>query len=279
MAEPASGGEPEACPVCAGEGTAWFEKRGHLLFRCTRCDTGYLPRSAQPDDPSVLYSSAYFEGETEHGYPTYRRDVELARRNFAQRLAWIERLHPPGRVLDVGAAYGYFLEAARTRGWQAEGVEIAPDCAAEAERTSGAKVVAGDFMEVPLESGFDVITMFDVLEHIADPMGALRRAHELLAPGGLVVVETGDWQSTWARALGARWYFFDPPQHVVYFSAESLERAMRRAGFTGAIRHARLGRRVSFANVAFKLLGGRAPELPGSAYLNFGDGLIVAATR
>jgi SAM-dependent methyltransferase len=257
-----------------------LEKAGYRLYACERCGTGYLPRESVPGDLASLYSNGYFEGAGEHGYPTYRREGALLAKNFHRRLDWIEARQAPGRLLEVGAAYGFFLAAARSRGWDASGVEIAPECAAEAARSSGARVVAADFLEAPLEGSFDVVCMFDVIEHLKDPLSALRRARDLLDENGLVVLETGDRASPWARLLGRRWYFIDPPQHLVYFSAESLRWTLRRAGFSGEIHSARLGRRVSFANVTFKLLGprgARLPRLPGSAYLNFGDALLVAA--
>ena len=98
----------------------------------------------------------------------------------------------------------------------------------------------------------------------------------------MVVVETGDRGTRWARFLGRRWYFIDPPQHLVYFSAASLEWTLRAAGFSGPVHVTRPGRRVSMANLVFKVLRGRAaslPRMPGSVYWDFGDGLMVASQR
>jgi SAM-dependent methyltransferase len=281
MAEARAASAAEACVACGGPGRPWLEKRGFRLLECEACGLGYLSPAPLPEELAALYSSEYFQGGSEHGYPSYLRDRELARRNFDQRLDWIEGLRAPGRLLEVGAAYGFFLAAARRRGWDAMGVEIAPECAAEAERLCGARVVAGEFLQVPLSGPFDVVCMFDVIEHLPDPLAALRRARELLADEGLLVLETGDRASAWARLLGRRWYFIDPPQHVVYFDPASLAATLRRAGFGGPLRTRRLGRRVSLANIAFKALGRRAARserLPGSLYLNFGDALLVAVS-
>jgi SAM-dependent methyltransferase len=280
-----------ACPVCpAGSGSPWLLKDGHPILRCDSCGSGFLPQHAVPRDLEDLYSEEYFHGERPTGYPSYLADAGLLARNFRKRVAWIESLHPPGRLLEIGAAYGLFLQQARARGWNAMGVEMAADCAAAASQLAGVPVVAGDFLAASLPSGFDVIAMFDVIEHMRDPIACIERARSLLAPDGLLVIETGDIASPWARLLGARWYFLDPPQHLVYFSAASLEHAIRRCGFAGAVRIRRLGRWVSLANIAFKLTrqapGTRAADalaalarrrLPGAVYLNFGDGMLVAA--
>jgi SAM-dependent methyltransferase len=245
-----------------------------------------------PSDLERLYSTSYFEGGQTTGYPSYLKDHAIIAANFRDRLTWISALRPPGRrLLDVGAAYGIFVQAARESGWDAEGVEIAPDCAEQAARISGGRVTAGDFVSAPLSGRFDVIVMLDVLEHLRDPLACVKRAHELLTPGGLLVIESGNHASPWARLLGARWYFFDPPQHLYYFSRAGLTWLLARAGFTEPPRFASMGRRVSMTNVAFKLakelperyrergLAAARTRLPGYLYLNFGDCMLVGARR
>ncbi len=280
------------CTLCGGPAQPWRRRRGFTVLRCTSCDAGFVPPPAIPDDLEALYARGYFDGEHATGYPGYVADRALLERNFDERVAWIERLDPPGRrLLDVGAAYGFCVAAATQRGWDAEGLDLAEDCAEQAERLSGARVRRGDFLTADVGGPFDVVTFFDVLEHFRDPCASLRRARTLLAPGGLVVVETGDHRAPWARCLGNRWYFLDPPQHVVYFSAGSLREHLARAGF-GDVRLSRPGRRVSLGNVLFKaaalLPDGSARRqlverarrgVPGSVYLSFGDGMLVGARR
>ncbi|HEX4339614.1 MAG TPA: class I SAM-dependent methyltransferase [Polyangiaceae bacterium] len=292
LAGAARTGDDSRCGLCGGPGRPFFVKRGIDVLRCERCHNAYVPSFAIPEDLESIYSQAYFEGGEATGYPGYLADRELLVQNFVERLEFIEGARPPGRrLLDVGAAYGFFLKAARERGWDASGVEIAPDCALEAARISGASVACGDFVKVPLTGPYDVIVMLDVIEHLRDPAAAIARAFELLAPGGLFVVETGDLRAPWARLLGRRWYFFDPPAHLFYFSRSGLESLLRDAGFDADIRVKRAGRRVSAANVFFKLAAAaRGPvrrlltrasqrSVPGSVYLNFGDGMLVAARK
>jgi SAM-dependent methyltransferase len=260
------------------------------LQRCAACDTRFLAPADVPADLESLYTAEYFAGGVATGYPTYQQDAPMLERNFAERVRRIAGWRAPGRILDVGAAYGYFVKAARAAGWQATGVELAPEVASEAARIARAEILAGDFLTVPLEPGFDVITLFDVIEHVRDPLAWLVRARELLAPGGLLVVETGDAASAWARLLGRRWYFLDPPQHLWYFTGASLEALLARAGFRTPPRRWRSGRWVSLANIAFKLVRLAPPSplrsfvlefartrLGGKVYLRFGDTLLVAA--
>jgi SAM-dependent methyltransferase len=281
------------CRLCGSASVVgWREKRGFPIARCAVCGNAFVPDAAVPPDVESLYGPAYFAGEAETGYPTYLRDAPVLERNFALRLAWLESQRAPGRLLDVGAAYGLCLKVARERGWRAMGVEISPACAAAAERLAGVPVAAGDFLAVDLPGPFDVITMFDVLEHFRDPGACVARALDLLAPGGALVIETGDLASPWARLLGRAWYFLDPPQHLSYFTAPGLARFLARRGFAPDVRLRRPGRWVSLANVAFKLahhapsaalraVAGRvARSSPrGALYLNFGDGMLVVARR
>jgi SAM-dependent methyltransferase len=288
-----SAGGREACALCGGESRAWRRKRGYTIRLCESCGNAFVPGNSVPDDLEQLYSRGYFEGDEATGYPSYLADASLLTKNFGDRLDAITALSPPGRrLLEVGAAYGLFLKVAQERGWEASGVDIAEDCAERAARVSGAKVVAGDFSTMNLEGPFDVIAMFDVFEHLRQPQACLKRAYELLAPGGLVVIETCDHSALWARLLGNHWPFLDPPQHLFYFSETGLKELLIRTGFSPEARTEWLGRRVSFGNACFKL----ASELPegrlrrrlkswsqrgvaGGVYLNFHDAMLVAGRR
>ena len=271
-----------ACPICAGAAVGWTEKRGYPIVRCQACGSAFIPAESVPDDLESLYSAEYFQGKKGTGYPGYLRDVALLERNFSRRLRWIESSHRPGRLLDVGAALGVFLKVAHARGWDPVGVEIAADCAREASRLAQVPVIAGSFPHVDLPGSFDVITMFDVIEHMRDPLDSFRGAAAALRPGGVLVVETGDIASAYARFIGRRWHYLDPPQHIFYFTASALIDALRASGFTGRVRTCRLGKWVSLSNGLFKLLrSGNAliGKVPGSVYGNLGDSVLLAVEK
>ena len=269
------------CVLCGSAGTPWIDKGGFRHDRCTRCDSVYVAPEEIPEDLGELYGADYFEGGEDVGYPTYLRDAPLSERNFDRRLAWIEARKPGGRLLEVGCAYGLFLERARQRGWDVMGIDIAEDCAREADAKFGIRVLAGDYLELDVSERFDVIVMLDVIEHMPDPVACVARSAELLAPGGWLVMETGNIASPWARLLGRRWHFIDPPQHLVYFTRESMGEMLRGQGFD-RVDVQSLGREVSLANIAFKLFGraaGPLMRMPGSLYVNLLDQQLVAAQR
>jgi len=287
-----AGAQSATCPICNQSGRRWREKSGFEILRCDACHNGFLAAESIPNDLEDLYSREYFEGDRIAGYPSYLADAALLERNFEQRMAWLNGFVEPGRVLDVGTAYGFFLKAAKAAGWDAMGVEIAPDCALEASRIADAPVLAGDFVDADVPGRFDVVTMLDVLEHVRNPVACIEKARSLLLPGGWLVVETGDIDCAWARFLGNHWYFLDPPNHLHYFGTTGLEQVLHRCGFRGEIRIGRMGRKVSLRNIAFKLANGMpvgpvreaafrvaSLRIPGSVYLNFRDSMIVAARR
>lgn len=280
------------CPLCHQRAHPWRQKRGFDIYLCSGCENAFIAPEDIPKNLEDIYSKEYFEGNEHTGYPSYQADRPLIEKNFSDRVRWIESQNPSGRrLLEIGSAYGFFLRAARDRGWSVHGVELATDCVTATQR-DGLDVVQGDFAHAKLEGTFDVIAMFDVIEHLRDPKECLERAQTLLSPGGLLVIETGDHATPWARLLGNGWYFLDPPQHLFYFSLEGLRELCAEAGFSPQLTVRRMGRRVSLSNIAFKLAAAtpegagqtalqRASQsrVPGFVYLNFGDGMLVAARR
>jgi SAM-dependent methyltransferase len=240
------------CRVCGGSGMETFRKRGFVIAECAQCASRFVPDPV-PDLPS--YDEGYFAGqENGGGYPAYLLDRALIVENFARRIRWLKPFARGTRLLDVGAAYGFLLLAARELGFDVQGVEPARGCADFARRELGVEIIPGTLEEAELPPGsFDVVTMFDVIEHLITPATTLARVRELLKPGGLFVVETGDVGALLARVCGRRWYYYDPPQHVTYFNQRSLSDLLARSGFSPPLAIGYLGKSVSLRNFAFQL--------------------------
>jgi SAM-dependent methyltransferase len=232
-----------------------FRRRGFAIAECGSCGTRFVPRGLVPP---MRYDEAYFRGGAAGGgYGSYLDDRELVLSNFERRARWLAPLARGGRLLDVGSAHGFFLAAARPHGLAGVGVDPVAECAEVARRELDVEVRTGTIEEIDLPpASFDVATLFDVVEHLEDPRAALQRVRELLRPGGLLVVETGDRDALLSRACGSRWYFYDPPQHVTFFSRRSLAALLERVGFSPPVALAELGRAVSLRNFAHQL--GRA---------------------
>ena len=179
--------------------------------------------------PAELYRADYF---TDGEYADYVGDRRIAERNFRPRLAELRRACPSGRLVEVGCAYGFFLELAR-RHYTATGFDVSADAVAYARDRLGVDAHTEDFAEAPILPGsVDVVAMWDIIEHLVHPDRFVLRAHEVLRPGGILALSTGDIGSAMARWRGDRWRMIHPPTHLHYFTRASLATLLGRAGFT-----------------------------------------------
>ena len=267
-------------------------------FRCTQSGYGHHPQIVQCRHCGLVYASPRWaddvvvEAYTAVEDETYVAEREGRELTFRHHLRQMERIigPPAGRaLLDVGAYIGVFVEVALAAGWKAQGVEPSAWAAAEAQRR-GLNVVSGTLDSVPLApASFDVLTLWDVIEHLADPAAELERARRLLRPGGWLVVHTMDIDAPVSRLLGRRWpWLMD--MHLYYFSRRTLRAMHERHGYQvvwqGAQgRYLRLGylasRVAGFQSTvgratlaAVDALGLREAAVP----VNFGD-LVTTISR
>ena len=165
--------------------------------------------------------------------PLYEEEAGGRARNFRRLLVRLEKLRPEkGRLFDVGAATGILMSLARERGWEVDGVEPSAWAVDFARGRYGLSVRHGVFEDAAIPpASVDVVTMVDLIEHTARPYEALRRAAEVLRPGGLLCLVTPDIRSLAARLAGKGWWHFRPA-HLAYFTRGSLDALFRRTGFT-----------------------------------------------
>jgi len=185
-----------------------------------------------PSSTEGIYTEDYFFGGNAHGgYVDYDREKEVMRGTLQRYLEVIEAYVPPGRFLDVGAATGYFLGLARERGWTVSGVEMSA-AAAHHGTQKGISMHVGTLETSPFGAGsFDAISMIDVLEHTSDPHSLLKKAHEVLRSGGILLINTPDAGSLFARLMGKRWHLICPPEHLVYFNRKNLAHLLCLEGY------------------------------------------------
>jgi len=229
----ATDGDPRPCPLC-GEGD--FEPQvagqGYRMVRCASCELWYLNPMPTAATLARLYDDEYFNSSaaTSIGYADYAGMADDARDTFRRRLALVDRHVGSGRILDVGAGYGYLTEVAAARFSERWVVERSASAAARVP--ASARVVVGTWerAEVP-ERYFDVVCMQDCLEHFPDPLAALAKTRSALRPGGALLAVTPNVGSWLARVQGRRWVSLKFPEHVVLFSERTLRRTLETAGF------------------------------------------------
>jgi len=220
------------CASCGAHDVRHFVKKdGYDVFQCRACGHGFV--HPMPTSTKEVYEQGYFAGAREgHGYVDYDSDKEPMRPFFTRALAAVESLlGRAGEVLDVGAATGFFLQLARERGWQVHGIEIS-SFAADCARKKGIDMFTGTLLEFPVQAeSVTLVTLWDVIEHVQDPLEEMRRVHALLRPGGVVVLTTPNLTSAYARLMGTRWHALVPPEHLHYFTPTSMKKLLSDAGF------------------------------------------------
>jgi SAM-dependent methyltransferase len=225
-------GAPTTCIAC---GTAPVTdltlRNGAPLLRCPDCGLGWWPWPAF--DPADFYDQSYFQSdEAAKGYNDYRSLEAGVRRTARARLRRIARLAAsPGRLFEIGCGTGVFLDEARAAGWQVAGIEVSAYAAAAArDRGLAVQAVGIEALAPPAASAYDCVVLWDVVEHLRDPAGALRAAVRLLKPGGVLALSTGDLGSWCARLSGVRWHLFNLPEHLYFFTRPALARLVDAAG-------------------------------------------------
>ncbi len=219
-----------SCFVCGTDAKFSFTKDGFHLFLCPRCGFMQVRPMPSEEDLKKLYSQSYFHNtEGGHGYTEYERDKEPMRAVFQLYLAKLEALVAGRKIFDVGAATGYFLNIAQSRGWQTAGSEIS--LYARNECIKKGHAVMEEDMTRGIVGSIDAVTMWDVLEHVTDPRKTIVMSHRVLVKDGVVAINTVDRSSVWARLLGKRWHLIVPPEHLNYFSVESLQLLLEQEGF------------------------------------------------
>ncbi|MGE3149076.1 MAG: class I SAM-dependent methyltransferase [Pseudorhodoplanes sp.] len=219
---------PPSCPACGGCFRRLYVKAGYGIDRCESCGLGRT--GAQDFDPASYYTADYFSGAHADGYQDYRGEEAVLRREFARTVAFIRRFRGEGRLIEIGCAYGFFLKEAQPY-FRVSGIELAREAAEDARR-HGLDVLDGmaDENNMRRLGMADVIVMLDVIEHVPDPAATLALCARYLNPGGILVMTTGDFGSLCARAAGRHWRLMTPPQHLWFFTTQSLRGLGEKAG-------------------------------------------------
>jgi len=225
------------CNLCDNKKTKLlFVKDSHRINECKICGLIYVNPRLNNDDIASLYDKDYFHGAGFDKSVNYYRDYEaknpLDEKECLRRLDDINQHIKTGKLLDIGCAFGYFLDVAYQKGWDVYGAEISSYPGNAAKKRYGEKIFIGT-LEKSLFSDnyFDVITMIEVIEHFTDPLHILKEARKKLKQGGLLYIQTGNIQSLPARLQGKKWNYLILPGHIYYFSPRTIKMMLESAGF------------------------------------------------
>ncbi len=196
---------------------------------CTKCGLGRVHPTPSPERLRTLYPDEYY-GEPGR---KFRPLIEWLVRVVGERhIAFLSReLNAGARILDVGCGRGVVLGALADRGFEVHGLEISAEAARGVDPRAEIRI-ADDLKHADYRSGsFDQVIVWHVLEHLADPVGALREIHRILKPGGRLMVAVPNFSSLQARLSGAAWFHLDLPRHVYHFPLPTLRKLLADTGF------------------------------------------------
>ena len=237
----------EECPFCQGRNLRQFEagslesrRDGRLvsIVECRDCVVAWQwPLRRTVDESVTHYQKRY--SHAEDGDCTYFRK-ENRESAALKQLAFVSALTTPSqrRLLDVGAGLAHFVNVAADNGFDAIGVEPSYQVS-QGFQPRNASLLPGSVNDLPADQLFDVITLWDVIEHVEKPLEIIQQSIAHLRPGGWLVLETGNYQSTSRIMSGDSWWAYHV-EHRWYFTPSSLELTMKHAGLEN-FRHGQVG--------------------------------------
>lgn len=221
-----------SCINCGQTMAPYFMKKIFQIARCPSCKLMAVENA--PADLSPYYRAGYFTGDiTLDGYMDYDLDKEVSKKTYLGYLGVMDNFlkNKTGvNMLEVGCATGFFMNLAKQKGWQTEGIDIS-EYAVEKTKGKGLEASVGTLDSYSSAKKFDAVVMQDVIEHVKDPVDNIKKAAGLLADHGIFVLTTPDAGSLWARVWGKHWHAFVPPQHLFYFSVKNLTSILEKNGF------------------------------------------------
>jgi SAM-dependent methyltransferase len=201
-------------------------------FQIVRCQNdGLIFVSPRPKDLTAFYDERYYTGQMPGVYSDYEIDSEQSKPSWQERLIALERmLGGPRELLDIGCATGEFLKLARSAGWQVSGLEMSEWAVAKARSANALTVTQGSLPDTRLPSAaYDAVTLWDCIEHLAEPRAVLLDVHRILKDDGVLMLSTGVVKHE-DPDLRSQWYY--PPWHLYYFSERTIRELLAECGFT-----------------------------------------------
>jgi SAM-dependent methyltransferase len=216
---------PDPCPSCGQTGARqWLRapdrfhgrQEKYILMRCLSCSLVWQSNPPGPSEMHLHYTDAYHKLISASG--------QNAPHRWRARKAALVPHKQSGALLDLGCSSGAFLQSLKDERWSLYGIEMSAETAKTAKARSGAQVFVGDVSEAPFApESFDVITCFDVLEHVYDPRQVMSKVGEWLKPKGIFYVLVPNIDSAEARVFGSYWQGLELPRHLFHFSPASLK--------------------------------------------------------
>jgi len=286
------------CYLCGREdGVTLVDDPPFVVKLCAGCGLGYTSPRLCGDRIHELYDDGYFNSDRAEafGYDDYHKDIQAYLKTFRRKLKALgPHLLAGSSVLEVGCAGGAFLKVMHDRGHEVWGIELATGMVDSVKSKFGFEnVFCGKFDEVfdrlP-ENSFGAVAMFDVIEHVPDPVVELELARRCLKDDGILIIQTQDVNSRARKVLRRRWHHFKQLEHIYHFSPATVRELLDRAGFEVTL----LTKKDAGKHVSFEEIGERLDRVLGwprwlcapfrwigrrYAYINPKDEMLIVARK
>lgn len=242
--------ETTNCKLCGATDVHFlFCLEDFFVVKCRRCDIVFLPTQINKHEIEAIYNSDYYQSRHDYYFrnpvmnPSFKKESTNIQ-NFRYGLSLIEKSVKSGRLLDVGCAIGVFLSLAKDNGWEVHGVDISEYAVSRCCEVLGSNAVAGDLKEARFpDRCFDVITLWDVIEHFIDPDEQLKEINRVLKNNGIILLDTPN-EDGLLRLIARLIFYLSKGRisypirklyhqfHLYYFTTETLQRLLGKNGFS-----------------------------------------------
>ncbi|MCK4794613.1 MAG: class I SAM-dependent methyltransferase [Desulfobacteraceae bacterium] len=211
------------CNICGGTlGRVLINCSNYDIVTCNQCGLVFVDSQFDDEQLQKFYTQDYYTGKWEKVYKDYISEQEQRIKAFRARLMELRKYSDSGRLLEVGCAAGFFLKVA-SDSFEVQGIELSEFSSEYGRKTLHQQIHTGSVFSADLQpNDFDVVVMWDVIEHLADPRATLMEIRRTLKRGGILGLSTGNIGSFRARWNLGSWKLLAPPWHLYYYSKKTL---------------------------------------------------------
>lgn len=243
------------CPICGDKNLKFkYTINNFTLVQCRSCELIFVKEICSQAELDYYYLADKNRAADDTGVYSNQGNIENLNYYYKKLRSLILARISAGKILDIGCNAGQFLD--EMEGFERYGVERSPNHGKIAKAKYGGNIFIGTFEDYQAPDFlFDCITLQDVLDHLVNPLEALKKCHRLLKPNGLLVVKVHDMSSWFAKISGRKFYALIPPMHLFYFNRTALALALKEALFD-VVFSKHLGHQMFLSTVFFRLSQG-----------------------
>lgn len=215
------------CNICDSKNLEFLYEG---ILKCNDCSHAFADISIDESELKEIYQKNYFFGEE---YLDYTKDENIIKKNFQLRLKKLKKYTEFNNksLLEIGSAYGFFLDMIKNNFKEIAGVEISQDCLDYCEKNYKFKITNFLEFENNFKKNFDIFCLWDVIEHLKDPNKYLQKINHLSSKGSLIALTTGNINSLNSKLFREKWRLIHPPTHLHYFTPNSIKKLLKKNNY------------------------------------------------